>query len=432
MPCTVIVGAQWGDEGKGKIVHLLSQYADYICRFQGGNNAGHTVVFGGNVYVLHLIPSGILQPYKKCIIGNGVVIDPEALLIELNFLRTKKIPTLHRLYISDLSHVTLPYHRLLDSIAEEQLGTQKIGTTKRGIGPTYSDKVARHGIRMTDLLDKAIFHELLKENINRYNEVITKVYKKERLSLEMVCQKYGQIAQKIKPYVIDTTVLINKALDEKKNILLESAQGTMLDLDFGTYPYVTSSNPIAGGACIGLGVAPQKINKVLGICKAYTTRVGEGPFPTELNNELGEHLRKKGGEYGATTGRPRRCGWFDTLVVRHAARVNGFNGLALTKLDVLDDLETIKVCIGYKYKGKTLTEFPHNRTALAEAQPVYKELPGWKTNTGQIKKYSNLPQNAKVYIRELEKLTGVKVSILSLGKDKVETIILDKNITKFE
>jgi len=427
----VIVGAQWGDEGKGKIVHLLSQYADFVCRFQGGNNAGHTVVFDGNVYVLHLIPSGILQTYKKCIIGNGVVVDPEALITELKFLKSKNIKTTNRLFISDLSHVTLPYHRLLDSLGEDDLGKQKIGTTKRGIGPTYSDKVARRGIRMADFLDKDTFYELLKTNLERNNEVLAKVYKQEKLSLAAVYRQYLAIARVIRPYVTDTTVLVNKALDEKKNILIESAQGTMLDLDFGTYPYVTSSNPIAGGACIGLGIAPQKINKVLGICKAYTTRVGEGPFPTELLDAQGEYLRKKGGEYGATTGRPRRCGWFDALVVRHAARVNGFTALALTKLDVLDGLDKIKICTGYRYKGKLLTEFPHNRSVLANARPVYREVPGWKESTTRLKNYSELPVNAKRYMKELEKLVGVKIAILSLGKDKYETIVLDHNITKF-
>ena len=431
MPCLVIVGAQWGDEGKGKIVHLLSQYADYICRFQGGNNAGHTVVFDGNVYVLHLIPSGILQPNKKCIIGNGVVVDPAALITELKFLKTKNIRTLNRLYISDICHVTLPYHRLLDSLDEETLGKHKIGTTKRGIGPTYSDKVARHGIRMADFLDKETFRKLLKQNLDRNNAVLAKVYKQEKLSFEKVYRDYCEIARKIRPYVADTTVIINQALDDQKNILLESAQGTMLDLDFGTYPYVTSSNPIAGGACIGLGIAPQKITKVLGICKAYTTRVGEGPFPTELNDDLGEYLRKKGGEYGATTGRPRRCGWFDALVVKHAARVNGFTALALTKLDVLDGLDTIKICTAYKYKGRILKEFPHNRRVLEQARPVYREVPGWKVSTAQVKRYQDLPLNAKKYMKELEKLTGVKIAILSLGKDKYETIVIDRNITKF-
>lgn len=431
MPCMVVVGAQWGDEGKGKIVHLLSQYADYICRFQGGNNAGHTVVFDGNVYVLHLIPSGILQPRKQCIIGNGVVVDPEALITELQFLKSKNIKTLGRLYISELSHVTMPYHRLLDSMVEENLGRQKIGTTKKGIGPTYSDKVARRGIRMTDFLDKEIFYDLLKDNLRRNNEVLAKVYKREKLSFDKVYRQYLDIAKQIKPYVVDTTVLINEVLDQDKNILLESAQGTMLDLDFGTYPYVTSSNPIAGGACIGLGIAPQKINKVLGICKAYTTRVGEGPFPTELNEKVGQWLREKGGEFGATTGRPRRCGWFDALVARYAARINGFNALALTKLDVLDDLDNIKICVGYKYKGKILKELPHNRKVLETVQPVYEQMRGWKTSTSLIKEYEELPLNARKYVKELEKLTGVKIAILSLGKDKVETIVIDKNITKF-
>lgn len=432
MPCLVIVGAQWGDEGKGKIVHLLSQYADFICRFQGGNNAGHTVVFDGNVYVLHLVPSGILQPHKKCIIGNGVVVDPEALLTELNFVKSKNMTTRNRLYISDLSHITLPYHRLMDSLGEETLGKQKIGTTKRGIGPTYSDKVARRGIRMSDFMDKETFYKLLKDNLKRNNDVLVNVYKQKKLSLEVLYRNYMKIAAKIRPYVTDTTVMVNKALDEGKNVLIESAQGTMLDLDFGTYPYVTSSNPISGGACTGLGIPPHRIEQVLGICKAYTTRVGEGPFPTELKDVTGDYLRKKGGEYGATTGRPRRCGWFDALVVRHASRINGFTGLALTKLDVLDDLDIIKICTGYKYKGKILREFPHNRRMLEEVQPIYKQMPGWKTSTSHLKKYSDLPLNAKRYMHELEKLVGVKIAILSLGKDKYETIVLDKNITKFK
>ena len=359
-----------------------------------------------------------------------MVIDPEALIKELEFLRSKKIKTAGRLFISDLSHIVFPYHKLIDALEEEAAGKSKIGTTKRGIGPAYCDKAARSGIRMTDLLDKEIFHGLLKKNLAHYNELLTGVYRKKKLPFDRIFNRYLKLAGIIRPYVADTTILINKALDDGKKILLESAQGTMLDLDFGTYPYVTSSNPVAGGACTGLGIAPQMITRVLGICKAYTTRVGEGPFPTELNNMIGRHLRDKGGEYGATTGRPRRCGWFDAVVVRHAVRVNGFGSLALTKLDVLDELESIKICTRYVYKGKTLTEFPHNSRILKGIQPVYRELPGWKTSTAHARKVEELPPNTRRYLRELEKLTGVKVSVLSLGKDRRETIVIDRNAVR--
>jgi len=415
----VVVGTQWGDEGKGKIVHFLAERADWIARYQGGNNAGHTVVFDNEIFIMHILPSGILYPDKKCIIGNGVVIDPAGLVEELDFIESKGLKTRGRLFISDIAHIILPYHRYLDGLREK---TQKIGTTKKGIGPAYADKVARVGIRMTDFLNPAVFEKLLKRNMQ--NPLL------QGIKPEEILLRYPSWREKITEYVTDTTVLINQAIDAGKNILFESAQGTFLDLDFGTYPYVTSSNPIAGGACVGLGIGPTQIDKVIGVVKAYTTRVGEGPFPTELNNEIGNTLRQRGKEYGATTGRPRRCGWLDGVMLRYANLINHFNYFALTKLDVLDGFDELQVCVAYEYKGKKIDYFPHNLDILKKCEPVYETLPGWKESTSEIKDYQDLPFNARAYLKYIEKLTGCKVCLISMGRTKEQTIVLHEDLLR--
>jgi adenylosuccinate synthase len=430
MSTLVVVGTQWGDEGKGKIVHLLSEKADYIVRYQGGNNAGHTVIFDKKEFVLHLVPSGILEPKKKCIIGNGVVVDPIELMKEVEFLEGKDIKFKNRFFISDACHVILPYHRYIDAWKEQTSSAKnKIGTTKKGIGPAYADKVDRTGIRMAEYLEDEIFYTLLDHNLSEKKVILEKVVSVSELR-EQILKERDNVLGKLKPFVINTSVLINKVIDEKKNVMFESAQGTMLDVDFGTYPYVTSSNPISGGCCVGSGVGPNKIDIVLGIVKAYTTRVGEGPFPTELFDEVGAFLREKGKEFGATTGRPRRCGWFDAVVLRNSIMINGINGLALTKLDVLDGLDEIKICKAYNYKGKILYTIPNNRNMYKDLKPVYITVPGWKSPTKGISKFEKLPKNAKAYIKQLEKMIGAKMSIISMGRSREETIILDKKIFK--
>jgi adenylosuccinate synthase len=431
MPTLVVVGTQWGDEGKGKVVHLLSQKADYIVRYQGGNNAGHTVVFDGKQFILHLIPSGILEPGKKCIIGNGVVVDPEALVEEIKFLATKGIKVKGRLFISDSAHLILPYHRYLDMLRETQIGNRKIGTTRRGIGPAYADKVARTGIRMADYLSEDTFKNLLEINLKEKESLLEKVITLEKVKKEIL-SKYKTLVSQIKEYVTDTELLINKVVAENKDVILESAQGTLLDVDFGTYPYVTSSNPIAGGACVGSGLGPTKIDSVLGIVKAYTTRVGEGPFPTELDDSVGRALREKGKEFGATTGRPRRCGWFDALVVRHSVRVNGLDRLALTKIDVLDGISPLKICVGYRYKNKILKEYPHSREIINNCRPVYIQMPGWKEPTRGVHKFEKLPANAKKYLKKIEELVGAKIAIISMGRSREETIVMDRKLLEFK
>ncbi|MBN1384493.1 MAG: adenylosuccinate synthase [Elusimicrobia bacterium] len=417
MSTLVVVGLQWGDEGKGKVVHALSRNADYVVRYQGGNNAGHTVIFDGRKFVLHLVPSGILEKGKKCIIGNGVVVDPEALIEEVNFLKKKGISVENRLFISDSAHVILPYHKILDGIREK---VQNIGTTKKGIGPCYADKFSRTGIRMCDYLDKGMFNILIQKNLKEKSKILgsLKTYKIKK----EIFKKYSAIANKIKKYVTDTSIIINKQISENKRVLFESAQGTLLDIDFGTYPYVTSSNPVSGAVCAGSGVGPTKIDSVMGIAKAYTTRVGEGPFPTELNDGVGAYLREKGQEFGATTGRPRRCGWFDAVSVRYSVRLNGCSSVVITKLDVLDNMKRIKICIGYRYNGKILKEFPASKRIIQEVKPVYIEMPGWKKSLKGITMFKNLPENAKKYIRKIEKLIGVRISMISNGRSKEETI----------
>lgn len=421
---TVLVGTQWGDEGKGKIIDILSARVDYIVRYQGGSNAGHTVVVDGKNYVFHLIPSGILHPGKMCLIGNGVVIDPASLLEELYGVQKAGISVERRFMVSELAHVIMPYHKILDKLRELKR-THRIGTTGRGIGPCYSDKINRCGIRMTDLLNPSVFAEKLKDNLKEKNEIFRKVYNHSGYGFSKVYKEYLGYGKALKKYIGNVTYVLNDASDRKKDVLFEGAQGTFLDIDFGTYPFVTSSSATAGGASTGTGVPPTKLHQVVGVAKAYTTRVGEGPFPTEFEPNFGKFIREKGHEFGATTGRPRRCGWFDSILVKEAVMLNGVTKLAIMKLDVLDGLSSIKVCVGYRYKGKLLKGFPRDYHILTHVKPVYKELPGWEGPISSIKRYCDLPQNAKNYVLFLSKLLQTKVSIISLGSARNETIFLD-------
>jgi len=430
MPVLVVVGAQWGDEGKGKIIDLLTERADVVARYQGGHNAGHTVVVGTNEFVLHLIPSGILHKGKQCIIGNGVVVDPAALLEEMDGLVKRGIRFSETLLISKNAHLIMPYHKALDVASEQLKGNKKIGTTGRGIGPAYADKISRKGIRMGDLLDTATFREKLSCNTSEANFMLKKFYNAPLVDPDQVFAEYLGYAKRLKRYIADTTLVLDKALSSKKKVLAEGAQGTHLDVDHGTYPYVTSSSPTAGGACTGLGIGPRTITEVMGIVKAYTTRVGSGPFPTELENKVGELLRARGKEYGATTGRARRCGWFDALIVRHAVRVNSMTSAAITKLDVLDTLPEIKICVGYKYKGKLYEEMPSELSVLEKGVPQYITMPGWQQSTIGIKKYGDLPKKARAYVEKLGRLCGVKPSIISTGPRRDETLILEQPFKK--
>jgi len=423
MSTLIVVGAQWGDEGKGKIVHLLGKKADIIVRYQGGNNAGHTVVFDKKHFVLHQIPSGILQPGKTCVIANGVVMDPWALREEAQFLESRKIRVKGRLFISSWAHLILPYHRYLDALREA--GSDKIGTTKRGIGPAYSDKVGRVGIRLADYMDPEAFKELLELNLKAKAPLLTGLVSLNDLRRETL-KDYDDLRAFFAPLMADTPALLQKALRAEKNVLFEGAQGTMLDVDFGTYPFVTSSNPIAGAACVGSGVGPAFIDEVLGVVKAYTTRVGDGPFPTELKDTFGDKLRERGAEFGATTGRPRRCGWFDAVVVRHAVRINGLTRLSLTKLDVLEGVDPIRVCVAYKIDGKTVKDFPASRRDQARAVPVYKNVPGFTGPVKGVTTYAQLPRAAQSYIKFLEKEVGVPMTLISMGRSREETILMDK------
>jgi len=419
MPSTVVVGAQWGDEGKGKVIDIFSAKMDLIARYQGGNNAGHTVVIGEDSFILHLIPSGILHKGKVCIIGNGVVIDPKALLEEIGMLENKGIRVDGRLFISEEAHVIFPYHKLLDELKEEK--KRKIGTTKKGIGPCYADKVARSGIRVIDLLEEDTLKEKLQNNLEEKNAVLTRIYGAQPFAFDSLYAEYLDHGKKIKKYVANTKLMLNEALKKRKRVLFEGAQGTLLDVDYGTYPFVTSSNSTAGGASTGTGVGPGKIDKVIGVVKAYTTRVGEGPFPTEFSKDLMEHIRTKGKEFGATTGRPRRCGWFDSVVVRHSILVNGIDEIVVTKLDVLDDLGSIRICTSYRFEGKTYNEFPSSIKVLSACQPVYEELPGWKKDTSKITSYSKLPKNAKDYLKRIQALMKTKITLVSVGSERNQT-----------
>ena len=424
MSVKIIVGAQWGDEGKGKIVDLLSEQVDIVARYQGGANAGHTIVIDGEQYILHLVPSGILHENTICVIGNGVVIDPLALLEEIEFLKSKGISVDGRLWISHRAHLIMPYHKLLDQAKESKDADRKIGTTGRGIGPAYVDKVNRMGIRIVDLLDRDTLEEKLRTNIKEKNEILKKIYREKEMDVDQIINEYLDFDKKIDPYIKDVSTFLNESLKDGKQILLEGAQGTLLDIDFGTYPYVTSSNPTSGGACAGVGIGPTKIESVLGVIKAYTTRVGMGPFPTEIGDEEDFDLRDLGGEYGATTGRPRRCGWFDAVIAKFAVQVNGLDSFALTKLDVLDTLEEVKVCVAYKYKGKTITTFPSEMRILENCEPVYESFPGWQKPTSGIRSYQDLPANAKAYLDAIKNLTQTDFSIISVGSGREQTILM--------
>ncbi len=415
----VILGAQWGDEGKGKVIDIFAPKVDFIVRYQGGNNAGHTVVIGEDEFILHLIPSGILHRSKICVIGNGVVIDPRALLEEIAMLERKGISVAGRLFISEEAHVIFPYHKRLDELKEEN--RKKIGTTKKGIGPCYADKVARSGIRVVDLLNEGVLKEKLKANLEEKNAIFTRIYNVEGFSFDGLYKEYLDYAGKIKRYVANTALLLNEAIGKKKRIMFEGAQGTMLDVDHGTYPFVTSSNSTAGGASTGTGVGPTNIDKVIGVVKAYTTRVGEGPFPTEFPKDLMDRIRRKGREFGATTGRPRRCGWFDSVIVKHAVMVNGIDEIVVTKLDVLDDLDSIKICTAYKFKGKVHSNFPSDMEALSSCEPVYEEVAGWNADTTKITSYAKLPGNAKAYLKRIQKLLNTKIVLISVGSDRKQT-----------
>ena len=427
MANVVVIGAQWGDEGKGKITDLLSRSADVVVRYQGGVNAGHTVVVQDQTFKLHLIPSGILYPDTECVIGSGTVIDPKALIGELDKLDELNISA-DNLFISDAAHVTMPYHRLIDQAAEERRGSQKIGTTKRGIGPTYADKSERIGIRIVDLMDHGRLRDKLEWTIQYKNGVLEKLYGLEPLDPAAVLDEYVQYAERLRPHIIDSSLHVYKAIQQRKNVLFEGAQGTLLDLDHGTYPYVTSSNPVAGGACIGTGIGPTVIDRVIGVAKAYTTRVGEGPFPTELTCEVGEHLGDRGAEFGTTTGRRRRCGWFDAVIGRYAVRINGLDCLAITKLDVLDDVDEIKVCVAYELDGKRCEELPGSAYAFSRCQPIYQTLPGWKQSTDHCRSLEDLPRAALDYLKLLAELMDVPIAIVSLGASRDQTIIVEDPI----
>ena len=424
MSVTIVVGSQWGDEGKGKVVDILSEEADIVARYQGGANAGHTLVIDGQKYILHLVPSGILHENTTCVLGNGVVIDPVALLEEIAFLESKNIRVSGRLLVSHRAHLIMPYHKFLDHAKESKDADNKIGTTGRGIGPAYVDKVNRMGIRIVDLLDRETLRWKLRRNLEEKNEILRKIYEKEELDVETIIKQYVEFDNKIDPYVKDISTFLNDALKRGQKILLEGAQGTLLDVDFGTYPFVTSSSPTSGGACSGVGIGPTKIDRVIGVVKAYTTRVGMGPFPTELRDQEAVNLRELGDEFGATTGRPRRCGWFDAVIANFAVQVNGIDTFALTKLDVLDSLEEIKICIAYKYEGKTLTAFPSEHRILENCEPVYESFPGWQRSTSGLRNFQELPSNAKRYLDAIRSLTQTELSIISVGSSREQTILL--------
>lgn len=421
MSNTIIIGTQWGDEGKGKIIDILSEACDYIVRFQGGNNAGHTVVVGEKEFIFHLLPSGILHRDKICAIGNGVVVDPEVLLKEIDGLSKKGINVKDRLRISSLCHLVFPYHKVLDRLREKKR-IQKIGTTGRGIGPCYADKINRCGIRIIELMRPAIFKQRLKDNLKEKNAIFRKVYNYPGFSFKRIYSDYLGYARLLRPFISNISDLLNRAAAGKKSILFEGAQGVFLDIDFGTYPYVTSSSTIAGGICSGSGVAPLIIDKVVGVAKSYTTRVGQGPFPTEFSFKFSEFMRNKGREFGATTGRPRRCGWFDAVMVAEAVRLNGILELAITKLDVLDNLKRIKVCSAYKYKGKVFKKYPYDPEVIMKGSCVWEEFLGWSQTTKETRVYSDLPKNARNYLERLEDLVRARISMVSVGSGRAQAI----------
>lgn len=421
MSTAVVVGTQWGDEGKGKITDYLAEKAEVVARYQGGNNAGHTIVYQGTKYKLHLVPSGIINENKLCVLGNGMVIHPEALIREIDYLHSYNIRT-DNLRVSDRAHCIMPYHIKIDLLSEAQKGHGKIGTTGKGIGPAYMDKMARIGIRMGDLLDAETFSKKLKGVLEEKNHLLQKVYKTEGFSFDEVYESYMACIERLRPYITDTSVILNEAIDKGSRVLFEGAQGVMLDIDHGTYPFVTSSNPIAGGVCIGSGVGPTRINQVIGVAKAYTTRVGDGPFPTELKNEIGDRIREVGKEYGTTTGRPRRVGWFDSVVVRHARRVSGITGLSLNSLDVLTGLNTVKICTAYEYEGRVIENYPSNLELLEKCIPIYEEFPGWDEDITQVKSLQELPLTVQRYVSRITELTGIPLTIFSVGPGREQTI----------
>ena len=421
MAVRVVVGTQWGDEGKGKYIDMLAEQSDIIVRFSGGNNAGHTIVANGVKYALHLIPSGILHTNKTCIIGIGVVVDPAVLLHEMKGLNERGVTTDH-LLISDRAHLIMPYHRELDELQEKFRGNDSIGTTKRGIGPCYADKIERSGIRMCDLIDENEFIKKVKSNLELKNLIIEKVYGGKPFEAEPIIKEYLGYAEQLKKYITDTTCILADAIDQGKNILFEGAQANFLDIDFGTYPYVTSSNPVAGGVCTGGGLGPVYINEVYGVLKAYTSRVGAGPFPTEQNNEIGDTIRELGWEYGTTTGRPRRCGWLDTVMIKYAAKINGLTALAINHVDTIGKLKEIKLCVGYKKEGQVIKSFPASLNELAKCEPIYEVFEPWNEDISNVRAFSDLPQNAQKYLNRIEELVGVKIGLIGVGKDREQII----------
>jgi len=424
MANVVVVGAQWGDEGKGKVVDIYTEYADEIVRYQGGNNAGHTLVVGDEKVVLHLIPSGVLHAGKRCVIGNGVVLDPEVFIMEVNRLKAAgRLEDDSTLLLSESLHIIMPYHKAIDIAREAKSGDKKIGTTGRGIGPCYEDKIGRRGVRLMDLIDPVAFSRKLRENLDEKNAILERLGE-EPLNYNEIYRTYQDFAEILKKYIADTSLVLSKSVAAGKKLLFEGAQGTLLDVDHGTYPFVTSSSTCAGGAATGTGVSPREIHEVVGISKAYVTRVGSGPFPTELLEETGEKLRQVGGEFGATTGRPRRCGWFDAMVIRYAVRINGLTGIALTKLDVLSDFETIKVCTGYTFEGQALETLPAKLETFENCVPVYEELPGWNADITGVRSFEQLPENAKKYVKRLEELAGCPIVMVSVGPRRDQTMML--------
>lgn len=422
MPALVVVGAQWGDEGKGKTTDILGTRVDYVVKPNGGNNAGHTVVVGGEKYELKLLPAGILSPNVTPVIGNGVVVNLEALFEEIDMLESRGADT-SKLRVSADAHLVAPYHQVIDKVTERFLGKRAIGTTGRGIGPTYSDKSGRLGIRVQDLFDESILRQKVEGALRQKNELLVKVYNRRAILVDEVVDYFLSFAERLQPYVTDTSLLVNEALDRDELVVMEGGQATMLDVDHGTYPFVTSSNPTAGGACVGAGIGPTRINRVVGIVKAYTTRVGAGPFPTELFDEMGEHLQTKGGEFGVNTGRPRRCGWYDAVVARYAARVNGFTDYVLTKLDVLSELESIPVCVAYDVDGVRVDEMPMTQTGFHHAKPIFEHFDGWQSDITGARTFEDLPPNAQAYVEALERLSGCRISVIGVGPDREQSIV---------
>jgi len=421
MPSIAVIGAQWGDEGKGKVVDMLAAKVDMVARFSGGDNAGHTIINPFGKFKLHLVPSGIFYPRVICIIGNGVAVNPAVLIGEIDELHKSGVDT-SQLFLSDRANLIMPYHVLLDGLEEQWRGGKAIGTTRKGIGPAFADKVARMGIRTGDLLDREAFRERLGSVLEYKNSILTRVYDVEALSLDEIYSQYCHYGERLAPYIKETTAMIEAVLDKGDKVLLEGAQGALLDPDFGTYPYATSSSPLAGGGCLGLGIGPTRISRVLGVFKAYCTRVGAGPMPTELNDETGEMIREHAQEYGATTGRPRRCGWFDAVAARFSTRVGGLTGAVVTRLDILDILPAIKICVGYELDGKTIDYFPGSAVALDRCQPIYEELPGWQVSTGHIRQYEQLPSPARQYLARLEGLVGCPVHLICVGPEREQAI----------